>query len=247
MKKMLALFAAGTTLLGTLSAAPAQAATTVDVTSVSTAPTALVLDGDAGCANRVRVIVNVYDPGQEVTSGDVDALVYDGAGRGDFVSFSLNSRFGDDAVFAGWWFSCAALETPGRFRVAVEVRWMDEQSNMRTAAGDAHFIVRRPTALSYNAWPEPVKRGQYLTHQGRLMFDPYSHGDKYGAKGVRISFYFKKDGTSTYAYKGWTTTGNGGYYLARQRAWDSGLWKAIYAGDAAHQPQNMWDAIRVTR
>ena len=77
---------------------------------------------------------------------------------------------------------------------------------------DRTYYIKRPTSLTYNASPEPAKKGSYLTHSGRLKFDPFAPGAMYGPSGVSLRLDFKPAGSTTYQYKTTITTGSSGYY-----------------------------------
>lgn len=249
MKKLFALVATASTAVGVLAGSPARAADgTPTIAAVGLSTTSLVVDGDAACPGRVTVTVKLDDPQQRLQPGDLDAAVFDGAGRAaDVLTFDTLRRTGAQVTATDVVQVCGSLETPGRYRVDVQVTWLDEQNWGHSAVRSGYFTVRRPTTLSYDATPEPVRRGGYLTHRGRLMFDPYSYGPRYGASGATVKFYFKKHGATTYAYQGSAVTGPGGHFSRKLKARDSGLWKVVYAGTDTRQPQAAWDQVRVKR
>lgn len=225
---------------------PAQAATEAWINTATVSPASQVVNGDAGCANKVKISVDVYDPAQEFVTSDLTAEVSDAAGDSvDFVLFSLDSRSGDHVKAHGSVFSCAPLETPGKYRARITLDWYDDDFNRHESVRDRYFTIQRPTSLTYNATPEPVKKNTSLTHTGQLKFDPYSFGSMYGASGIKIQFYFKKSGTTTYVSKGSVTTGSGGKYSKKITATASGTWKAVYAGTSARQAQTMYDTVSV--
>jgi hypothetical protein len=230
-----------------LAAAPAQA--DVSISSVSLSTTTIVLDGDAGCGNRAKVTVKVYDPqptADEVWGVDADVVAPNGD-TVDFLSMSYTSRSGDYATYTDWLYVCG-WDTPGSYKLHTTVTWWDDSLvDARTAEKWTSFSVKRPSTLTYNASPEPVKRGSALTHSGQLKLDPYSSGAMYGAKGVTVKFYFRAYNWTNYVYKGSAVTGTGGYYSAKIAAWDSGWWKVVYTGDSWRNGQTKWDEVTVTR
>lgn len=236
------------TTVALMSPAAAQAAADPAISSATASPSALVVNGDTGCGKKVKLTVKIYDPSGELGTADVSAEVTDGAREAvDFLFFHLDSRSGDYFTVSDSVHTCAPIETPGTYKAHVTLNWYDSADNYREAVRDVSFTIRRPTSLTYNASPEPVKRGKSLTHKGQLKFDPYSFGEMYGAKGMTIKFYFRKNGSTSYVYKGSVVTGAGGKYSKKIVARDSGTWKAVYAGTAARQAQTKSDKVAVKR
>lgn len=229
-----------------LAASPARA--DVSVTSVSLSTSQVVLDGDAGCGNRTKVTAKVYAPQSsedEVWSVSADVVAPDGD-QADYLLMNYSSRSGDYAYYSDYVFICGSLDSPGGYRVHTSVTWWDGSlSETRTAERTVRFSVLRPTSLTYNATPEPVKKGAKLTHTGQLKFDPYGYGAKYGAKGVTVKFYFKATGAKAYTYKGQTVTGKNGAYTKKITATASGIWKVVYPGSSTRQAQTKYDAVKV--
>ncbi|WP_327257090.1 hypothetical protein [Streptomyces sp. NBC_01244] len=85
------------------------------------------------------------------------------------------------------------------------------------------------TVAEFNANPEPVRQGQYLTLTGTLKQRAASATTwrPYAAQTVR--FYFKPAGTGTsYAYMGSTTTAADGTFSRRFTATKDGTWQAQF-------------------
>jgi hypothetical protein len=229
----------------TLGASPARA--DVSIAGVSISKNTLILDGDAGCGDRIRVTAKVYVPlssPDEVFSVSAD-VVRSGGDVVDFLLMNYQSRSGDYVTYADDVFLCG-FDAPGTHQVKVEVSWWDDDlSEGREAQRSVYFKLQRPTSLSYNATPEPVRKGAKLTHSGRLLIDPVGWGPKKGVKGVALKFYFKANGAKTYAYKGATVTTSGGKYSKKITATKSGTWKVVYAGSTTRQPQVKYDAVKV--
>jgi hypothetical protein len=227
-----------------LTASPAQAEPALVGVTLSTST--VVLDGDAGCANRVKVTFKVYDPLAEENYADVTADVVGPDGDwADFLYPAQSSRSGDYAYLTDYIFICGGLDGPGRYTIRTELEWYGDDFTRHVVERVNTFYVKRPTSLTYNATPEPVKRNSALTHSGVLKVDPVSYGAKYGLKGAVLKFYFKAAGTGTYVYKGQTTTGTGGKYSKKIKATKSGTWMVVYAGSSIRQPQTRFDAVKV--
>jgi hypothetical protein len=229
-----------------VSPTPAQAASTAWINTATVSPSTQAINGDSGCADKVKISVNVYDPDKEFGSGDLTADVFDPSGsESDFVTFYQDSRSGNYFNAHGWFFYCAGFENPGKYHAKIALDWYDDDLNAHESVRDRYFTIQRPTSLTYNASPEPVKKNSSLTNSGVLKFDPYSYGSMYGASGAKVSFYFKKNGTSTYVSKGSVTTGSGGKYSKKITATASGTWKAVYAGTSTRQAQTMYDGVSI--
>ncbi|MEV0896613.1 hypothetical protein [Actinoplanes sp. NPDC049802] len=227
-----------------LAASPAQAQPRLAGITLSTG--SLVLDGDAGCANRVKVTFKVYDPLAEENYTDVSADVM--GADGDLVDFlwpSQSSRSGDYAYLTDYIFICGSLDGPGRYTIRTELKWSDDDYVNHVVERVDTFYVKRPTSLTYNATPEPVRKNTALTHSGVLKVDPVKYGPAYGLKGAVLRFYFKANGAKSYTYKGQATTGAGGKYSKKFKATKSGTWKVVYPGSSVRQPQTRYDAVKV--
>ncbi|WP_327305191.1 hypothetical protein OG730_18000 [Streptomyces sp. NBC_01298] len=94
-------------------------------------------------------------------------------------------------------------------------------------------LTRTVTAVAdFNAKPEPVRKGQYLTLTGALEQRAASATTwrPYAAQIVR--FYFKPAGTGTsYAYVGSTTSAADGSFSRRFTATKDGTWQARFHDD----------------
>jgi hypothetical protein len=229
----------------TLAASPARA--DVSVVGVTFSPSTLVQDGDADCDYWVKQTVKLYD-----RQGDDDDVVLVGANiygpRGNGIAFVQafeSSRNGDYVYYTGNFFLCGGLHEPGRYTVRTELMWWDENVASHETERVDSFTIKRPTSLTYNATPEPVKKNSTLTHKGVLKADAVIFGPKKGLKGAVLTFYFKADGAKTYTYKGKVTTGAGGQYSKKFKATKSGMWKVVYAGSSTRQPQTRFDAVKV--
>ncbi|MBO3740767.1 hypothetical protein [Actinoplanes flavus] len=238
----LAVFTGLTTV--TLAASPAQAAPAIAGVTLSTGT--VVLDGDAGCANRVKVTYKVYNPQAEDNYISVTADVMGADGDAvDFLWASQASRSGDYAYLTDYVFICGGLDGPGRYTIRTELEWFGDDLVNHVVERVDTFYVKRPTSLSYDATPEPVKKNSALTHKGVLKTDPVGYGAKYGLKGAVLRFYFKATGAKSYTYKGQTTTGSGGKYSKKFKATKSGTWMVVYSGSSTRQPQTRFDAVKV--
>lgn len=85
------------------------------------------------------------------------------------------------------------------------------------------------SAISFNASPEPVAAGGYVTLSGTAGFT------KSGNTGV-VRFYFKRDNSTAFTYIVAARTSANGAFSTRTRQSTSGSWKAVYAGNAIRKP-----------
>jgi hypothetical protein len=81
-------------------------------------------------------------------------------------------------------------------------------------------------SATFNAGPEPVKAGSYVTLSGRLSGSPLRDGTVMGGYGS-VEFYFKKSGASSYKFINHALADSRGHYSKRLRQHSSGTWKAV--------------------
>ncbi|MFI7596569.1 hypothetical protein [Actinoplanes sp. NPDC049681] len=105
-------------------------------------------------------------------------------------------------------------------------------------AGTAAHAAQAAVKMTFNAAPEPVIKGAPVTLSGRVWI---------GATGnrSRVSFYFRKSGTTAFAYKGFATATDSGAFTRRFTAETTGTWKAVFAGTAARRNAARLDAVQV--
>jgi hypothetical protein len=85
------------------------------------------------------------------------------------------------------------------------------------------------SSISFNASPEPVAAGGYVTLSGTAGFT------KSGNEGV-VRFYFRRANATAFTYIAAAKTMSNGAFSARTRQTTSGHWKAVYAGNAIRKP-----------
>jgi hypothetical protein len=232
-------------LLGSMLLGAGPAAADVALSQVTLSTGTVVINGDAGCANRVKVTYKVYDPAPDPDYPvDITAeVVAPNGDASDFLLPAYASRSGDYTYYTDWVFLCG-FEPPGRYEIRSEVSWWDRTLNVeRVIERTTVFSVKRPTSVTYNAAPEPAKRGSYLTHSGQLKFDPFAPGAMYGAKNITLTIAFKRAGTTSYVNKATVLTGTGGYYSKKLQTWYDGTWRITYPGNTWRQPQVKYDYV----
>ncbi|MGH3990457.1 MAG: hypothetical protein ACRDTZ_24535, partial [Pseudonocardiaceae bacterium] len=130
-------------------------------------------------------------------------------------------------------------------------RWVIEKVTIWDADYSMHdfynvgsFDVRRNTALTFNAWSEPITRGGYLNLTGNLRrLDPYYGYRNYGSRRVNLSF--KAVGRSTYTFKAMDYTDGRGNYVKKIRTWHDGTWRACVAATASYVGGCRYDYVNV--
>jgi hypothetical protein len=96
--------------------------------------------------------------------------------------------------------------------------------------------------IRFNASPEPVKYGKYLRFTGKLQV--WDGGwDGYGD--TKVSLWFRtKHGSWKYVKTTWTN--DSGKIRTKAKAWKSGYWKVVFAGnDDADSSSSVRDWVRV--
>ncbi|WP_143590895.1 hydroxyisourate hydrolase [Thermoactinospora rubra] len=86
----------------------------------------------------------------------------------------------------------------------------------------------RPSRLSFDAYPEPVTKGDKVNFKGTLQILGRHGWDGHG--GLRVAILFKADGSDRWEYVTSATTDGDGDYAARATAVTSGWWRAEFAG-----------------
>jgi hypothetical protein len=85
------------------------------------------------------------------------------------------------------------------------------------------------STISFNASPEPVAAGGYVTLSGTAGFT------RSGNEGT-VRFYFRRADATAFTYIAAARTMSNGAFSARTRQTTSGHWKAVYAGNAIRKP-----------
>jgi len=222
----------------------------VRLTSASISASTFVINGDAGCSTRATVTAKVYDDSSdtnELISVATDVTFNPTGAFADFKELSFSSSSGDTQTFTGKIELCG-FHDPGKYTARVYAYWYQEGNpEPQVTERNLALTIKRPSTLTYNASPEPVKRGKSLTHSGQLKRDAKGPGAMYGPQGVTVKFYFRAYSWSNYIYKGSVKTGANGKYSKKIAAWDSGWWKAVYEAEYWRQSVTTWDEVKVNR
>lgn len=245
---------------GTAQAAPERRAAAVDgrarmaaaamreinLTQVTLSSNNVVLNGDANCANRVRVNVRVNSPiGDPERLRSVSVRLIDPNGRTASTPRLERLRFGQNLQYTGYLRLCGD-DAPGRYRLVTTLTKLNENNNVRRQTIERPVWVKRPTSLSYNANPEPVAQNGTLTHSGRLMFDPIGQGGFYGPSNVRMTLQFRPLNSTVWQLKRIFFTGANGFYSVTSTATEDGTWRVNYPSNDFRETQNKTDYVDVT-
>ncbi|MGV9538032.1 hypothetical protein ACWDR9_30855 [Streptosporangium sandarakinum] len=121
----------------------------------------------------------------------------------------------------------------------------------RAFSGTDHVRVLEPEpergasrVIRFNASPEPVRHGRYLTFTGRLQVDD-SGWEGYRAK---VGLYFKPAGSSKWQRVKNAWSNGAGHLYTKAKAYRSGHWKFVFAGDDDFRPDSSGsDYVKVIR
>jgi hypothetical protein len=234
---LLALVPAGGLLVA---AAPAQAATTVKLKSVSVSKSAFVLSGSTGCSAKVTftAVLSAALPteGYKFSGVGVDFFAPGHADEPfDGVAFT---QVGTTTTYKGSLKICGKYA--GNYRAEVYGALLPASGDLDMTNVIAKVIsVKRPSKLTLNATPEPVKKGKKVTAKGTLKIDGKV------LSGAKVKVWFKAKGASAYTYKGVATTNSKGAYSKAFTATKTGTWKVSYAGSNTRNNAAATDAVAV--
>ncbi|MFC4054181.1 hypothetical protein ACFOY4_31190 [Actinomadura syzygii] len=152
------------------------------------------------------------------------------------VEFSANGTSGWTRVGRG------TTDSAGAFSVGApaardgywRVRYAGSSAYRPVVSGTDFVDARYATAISsFNAAPEPVRKGKALTVQGKLSRNV--GGWKPGS-GATVKIYFRRAGASSWTLAGTTRSASDGVFRKSFTAKQDGTWRAVYAGSATYMP-----------
>ncbi|GLW96883.1 hypothetical protein [Microtetraspora sp. NBRC 16547] len=173
----------------------------------------------------------------------------------------VNLLFKADGSYSWRYVTSAWTGRDGRFAADVTANasgwWRAEYAGaagLRGSYADDHVDVVRPQpkppvsldtrVISFDAYPEPVKYGKYLSFKGKLQawdggWTGYGH--------QKVTVWFKtKYGSWKYVKSTWTN--GSGKFWTKTKATKSGYWKVVFAGNnKADGSSSAWDWVRVKR
>ncbi|MEO3871752.1 hypothetical protein ABGB18_23295 [Nonomuraea sp. B12E4] len=115
------------------------------------------------------------------------------------------------------------------------------------AKDDSYFSViikkKDDTRISLNAGPSKVRKGKSVYFSGVLQAKDHRWE---GVRGEKVNVYYRQSGSSVWKWVASDYTSWGGKYSAKTRAYKSGTFKAVYAGDSRLQDTtSRYDYVRV--
>ncbi|TDE39166.1 hypothetical protein [Actinomadura sp. 6K520] len=127
-----------------------------------------------------------------------------------------------------------------KFKASKDGTWLARYWGNATYAGsnlstDYVDVGYRTHIHSYNASPEPVKKGAYITVKGLLY--RYMPAGKPGP-GANIHIYFRPKGSSTWTKMAITKTATNGWFNKKFKASQDGTWLARYWGSSTYVGSN---------
>lgn len=101
-------------------------------------------------------------------------------------------------------------------------------------ASDYVDVRYRTRVTSFNAAPEPVRKGKTITVSGSLQRYT-SAGTAWRAfSGQSVKIYFQAKGATTWTYEGSAKTSSTGHFSHGFKAAKDGTWRATYAGSSSY-------------
>ncbi|NUP83644.1 MAG: hypothetical protein HOV96_39575 [Nonomuraea sp.] len=167
-----------------------------------------------------------------------------GSSRWEYVTSDVTGREGRfwasaTAQTSGWW----RAEYRGTRGVNGSVSDADWVRVEQPAPPPEEKSATR--VITFNAYPEPVKRGKYLRFKGKLQIDDEGSWEGYSGK---VALYFKRAGSHKWEYVKTTASSDSGRLYTKVKAWHSGYWKFVFGGDEdAYGDTSRRDYVRVKR
>ncbi|MFG1943091.1 hypothetical protein [Nonomuraea sp. NPDC048826] len=147
----------------------------------------------------------------------------------------------------GRFWATATAEQSGWWRAVYD----GDRRNKASVSGPDFVRVNQPVTkadtrvIGFNAYPEPAKRGRHLKFWGLLQVD--DNGTWKGYEG-KVDLYFKSRRSDEYRLVTSVTSDDDGRVFAKARAWTSGHWRFVYAGDdKTNGDTSRSDYVRVRR
>ncbi|GAA4240775.1 hypothetical protein GCM10022254_66820 [Actinomadura meridiana] len=136
----------------------------------------------------------------------------------------------------GYGVGCATVpDHAGKYRIRVVAY---NKSGKALGSREDYWYEKLDTVVqSYNAAPEPVRKGKTLYVSGRLR-RVNNIGTGYTAySGKTMRIYFLPKGSKTWTYMGSTTTNSSGNFRKGFKAKASGTWRAYFPGTSRFDKQ----------
>jgi hypothetical protein len=101
-------------------------------------------------------------------------------------------------------------------------------------SADQVDVRYRTRVTSFNAAPEPVRKGKTITVSGSLQRYTSVWTAWRAFSGQSVKIYFQTKGTTTWTYKGSAKTTSSGHFAHGFTASKDGTWRATYAGGSSY-------------
>ncbi|MEU4557520.1 FixH family protein [Actinoplanes sp. NPDC023936] len=218
--------------------APAQAALNVTIKSVSLSKSAFVLSSKAGCTNvTATAVLSAPMPTEGYTFSGVGVDVTPIADENTAVASVQFKQVGTSATYRGVFQVCGKY-APGKY--AATVYGVAVGDEVESTDGFTKILtIKRPSKVTLNASPEPVKKGKKITAKGTLKIDGKV------LAGAKVQILFKKSGAKAYTVKATVKTNSKGMYSKKFTATKTGTWKVAYAGNGTKAATSATDAVKV--
>ncbi|WP_460333344.1 hypothetical protein [Actinoallomurus acanthiterrae] len=171
---------------------------------------------------RGQVLRRTGDGGTEPAPYPTVALQFSPDGK----TWTTKNRlaFEQDGAFT----LTAKATQDGYWRAAVQ----DDGTYLPANSGSDYVDTKTWTRIrSFNASPEPVRKGKTITAAGYLQ----RYGSSWTAfSGQSVKIYFQAKGSTTWTYEGKATTSRTGYFSHGFTASKDGTWRAAYAGTSTY-------------
>lgn len=140
----------------------------------------------------------------------------------------------------GWGVGCPSTSyNLGKWRVRVVAY---DKKGKALGSGEDYWYEKFDTVIkSYNAAPEPIRKGRTLNVSGRLLrVNNLGTGyTSYSGKTIRV--YFLAKGAESWTYMGSTKTAEDGRFRKAFKAKRDGVWRAYFPGTSNFDRQKSRD------
>lgn len=140
----------------------------------------------------------------------------------------------------GWGVGCpSTVSDLGKWRVRVVA--YDRKGKALGSREESWYEKFDTVIKSYNAAPEPIRKGRTLSVSGRLL-RVNNLGTGYTSySGKKIEVFFLAKGAKSWTYMGATKTAKDGRFRKAFTAKRDGVWRAYFPGTSNFDRQKSWD------
>ncbi|NUR86710.1 MAG: hypothetical protein HOY71_21710, partial [Nonomuraea sp.] len=127
---------------------------------------------------------------------------------------------------SGWFATKVTAYSTGWWRAEFAGNSEARSSVSDTDRVDVRFRDRDTRIVGFNAYPEPVTKGDRLNFSGTLQLEGWK-----GLGGERVTIWFRPGGSDRWQYVTSDVTARDGDFSAGATAQQSGWWRASFRGD----------------